>query len=96
MSESGVEEHETVEIGVVWVEVSGSVKGVVVFDKGAYFHGICDAIFDNGSKGVPRCSFREGKFGVSVCHALWANEYYVERYTWEKICQLDPDFSRQR
>jgi hypothetical protein len=91
-----MKEHEAVKIWVVWVEMTCLVQRMVIFYIGADFQGISKAILNYGAKGVARSALREGEFGISVCHTLRTNEDQVERYSREKIGQLNPDFSWKR
>ena len=73
-----MKQHETIEVGVVWVEMSRLVKRMVVFDVSADLHLMTYSVFDNGAERIGRCAFGEGEFGVSVRHAFGADEDKVE------------------
>lgn len=52
VAEARVEDDEAVKVRVVRVKVARLVDGVVVLDKSADLHGVADAVFDDGAKGV--------------------------------------------
>ncbi len=94
MSESRMEKHEAVEVGVVGVEMSRLVHGMVVLDIRADLHLMTYPVFDDGTERVNRCALRQWKLRVPVRHAFWADENEVEGDTWEHVRQLDPYFAR--
>lgn len=73
-----MEKHKAIKVGIVGVEVSRLVEGVVVFDVRADLHLMTDPIFDDGAEGVDRGAFGQRKFRVSIRHAFGPNENKVE------------------
>lgn len=96
VAETGVEDDEAVEVGVIGVEVAGLVDVVVVFDESADLHGVGDAVLDDGAKGIEWCALGEWKLLFAVCHGLRANEVQRELDSVEEVGQLHPGLARKR
>jgi hypothetical protein len=85
VTETGVEAHDCVEVGVERSEVLSIVQCVEVFDVGADLHLTSEAVLDNGAEGVGWCARRERELCVTASHALRTNEDQVERNTREQV-----------
>jgi hypothetical protein len=96
VAETGVETDEAVEIGVVGVEVACFMHGVVVVDKGAYFQGVADAVFDDGAEGIEGRARGERELGFAVRHGFGADEVDGELHAVEEVHHLHPHFAWER
>lgn len=75
MAQPRVEEHETIQVRIEWVEYRRRMQRVVVFHERTNLHLVADASFDYGSEGVLGRALGEREFGVPPGHALGADEY---------------------
>lgn len=91
-----MEEDKGVKVGIVGVEGTGVMKGVVVLDKGGNLHLRAQSVFDDCAKGVGWGAGWKGEFGIAVGHAFRADKYEVEGGAGEEVGELQPDFSRER
>lgn len=74
MTKTGVEEHETVEVWIVWVEQVGLVERMEVFDVGGDLHLVPYSVFDDCSEWIFWGPFWQREFSVPICHGFRTNE----------------------
>lgn len=96
VTQTRVEEHEAIEVGIEGLEVVGLVHSVEVVNVGGDLHLATQAVLNNSTEGIRWCALWQRVFGVAVGHALGTDENQVQQGAGEHVLELQPHFARQR
>lgn len=91
VAQTGVEEHEAIQIGIEGSEVLGLVHRVEVIDVGGDLHLTAESVLDNSTEGILGGALGERELAVPVRHALGADEDEVQHGARVHVLQLQPD-----
>ena len=93
VAQTGVEQHEAVEIRVEGLEVLCLIHGVEVVDVRGDLHLAAETVFDDAAEGVGGRAFRQWELCVAVGHGFGADEDEVQQGAGEHVGELEPDVS---
>lgn len=95
VTQTGVEEHEDIQVRIKGLEVLGFVHGVEVINVGGNLHLTAQAVLDDTAEWVLGGALGQRELRVPVGHTFGADEDNVQKSLGEHVGELQPDITGQ-
>ena len=94
MSETWVEEHKTVKVGVKRLKVLRLIHAMEVVNVSCDLQLPAESVLHDPSERISGCSLGKWELGVPVSHTLRPDENEVNKRAGEHVTELKPDLTR--